>query len=286
MPTGISIHIGLNKVDPTKYGGWDGQLFGCENDARDMSDIARQRKFSTRVLLTRQATSVAVLSAMRSAARRLKSGDILLLSYSGHGGRVTDVNGDETDGKDETWVLYDRQVIDDELYAEYARFREGVRIFVLSDSCHSGTVLRALYDELGPIEYRHNLRSSPTVRTKAMPREVQFRDDRSRAVLYRKKQEEAGAAETQELRASAILISGCQDHQLSSDGDRNGLFTETLLRVWNGGRFQGGYRKFHREIVSQMPPSQQPNLYIIGKKKREFELQAPFTIAMAKAAAR
>ena len=39
-------------------------------------------------------------------------------------------------------------------------------------------------------------------------------------------------------RASVILISGCQDNQLSLDGDRNGLFTQTLLGVWDDGKWK------------------------------------------------
>ena len=35
MAKGISLNIGLNSVDPNHYGGWDGQLAGCENDAND-----------------------------------------------------------------------------------------------------------------------------------------------------------------------------------------------------------------------------------------------------------
>ena len=45
MTKGISLNIGLNSVDPKHYGGWDGQLAGCENDANDMADIARYCKF-------------------------------------------------------------------------------------------------------------------------------------------------------------------------------------------------------------------------------------------------
>ncbi|MDP9071378.1 MAG: caspase family protein, partial [Actinomycetota bacterium] len=33
---GMSLHIGLNRVDPDGYNGWSGDLAGCENDARDM----------------------------------------------------------------------------------------------------------------------------------------------------------------------------------------------------------------------------------------------------------
>ena len=40
MAKGISLNIGLNSVDPNHYGGWNGQLAGCENDANDMASIA------------------------------------------------------------------------------------------------------------------------------------------------------------------------------------------------------------------------------------------------------
>ncbi len=143
MATGISIHIGLNRVDPGHYQGWDGKLKGCENDARAMEAIASKQKFATSLLLNEQATAEAVQAAIAGAAGQLKSGDILLLTYSGHGGQVPDPTEEEEDHLDETWVLYDRQLIDDELYALWGQFETDVRIFMLSDSCHSGSVAKA-----------------------------------------------------------------------------------------------------------------------------------------------
>ncbi len=68
-----------------------------------------------------------------------RQGDIYFLTYSGHGGQVPDTNGEgESDSSDETWLAYDRQIVDDELYELWAKFKPGVRIVVLSDSCHSG----------------------------------------------------------------------------------------------------------------------------------------------------
>ena len=60
---------------------------------------------------------------MRGAAKALKPGDLFFLTYSGHGGQVPDVTGDEDDKQDETWCLYDGQLIDDELYFELSRVR-------------------------------------------------------------------------------------------------------------------------------------------------------------------
>ena len=142
MPIGASLHIGLNAVDPKQYSGWDGQLTACEFDANDMQALAKTQGF-TKVTkrLTKRATRSRVLADIKAAAAKLKRNDIFFLTYSGHGGQVPNTGNDfEPDGYDETWCLYDGELIDDELYAALKQFVRGVRIFVLSDSCHSGTV--------------------------------------------------------------------------------------------------------------------------------------------------
>ena len=103
--------------------------------------LAKKQKFSSiTLLLTRAATAQAVSDAILGAAKALKSGDLFFLTYSGHGGQVDDTNSEEKDRMDETWVCYDRQLIDDQLYELWGKFKASVRILVLSDSCHSGTV--------------------------------------------------------------------------------------------------------------------------------------------------
>src|SRR5262249_25376784 len=140
--TGLSLHIGLNRVDSAAYGFTVPELAGCINDANDMQDIARSKGFLTRQLLDGDATSAAVVSSIEQAAERLKAGDIFLISYSGHGSQIPDPS--EPDQKSETWVLWNRQLIDDELFALWGQFRAGVRILLISDSCHSGTVARLI----------------------------------------------------------------------------------------------------------------------------------------------
>src|SRR4051812_2499849 len=117
MPKGISINIGLNSVDAAEYNGWGGKLNACEADALSMAALAKKAGFETKVILTEEATSANVTAAISDASKQLGSDDILFLTYSGHGGQLPDTNGEETDGKDETWVLYDRQLVDDELYS-------------------------------------------------------------------------------------------------------------------------------------------------------------------------
>src|ERR1051325_4420860 len=214
MSQGISVHIGLNRVDPAQYEGWDGQLAACEADARDMLALAKKKKFkSSTILLTKAATADAVSGAIRGATKKLKSGDLFFLTYSGHGGQVDDTNHDEKDRMDETWVCYDRQFIDDELYELWGKFKSGVRIVVLSDSCHSGTVLRAVpaFMSGGP-------------RVRAMPTFVARAVQKAHAKLYRDIQKRHPAAEKTKVKASVLLISGCMDNQFSRDGDENGVF--------------------------------------------------------------
>ena len=105
MAQGLSIHFGLNSVDPNHYNGWSGKLQACEADAKDMARIAGERDFESTTILTRDATASKVTSAISDAAGKLEEGDILFLTYSGHGGQVPDTNGDEQDRRDETWVL-------------------------------------------------------------------------------------------------------------------------------------------------------------------------------------
>jgi hypothetical protein len=278
MAKGLALTIGLNTVDPKHYEGWSGKLNACEADARDMGDVARARKFTVRALLTRRATRGAVLGGIAKAAKVLRAGDIFLLSYSGHGGQVPDRNDDEPDSQDETWCLYDGELIDDELFAALGRFARGVRVLALSDSCHSGSVTKAMfYSARGAGPSTGAAAGTPAVRYRAMPREVALRTYRAHRAMYDKLQKSVKPNAENAVRASVILISGCQDNQLSQDGDFNGLFTANLLRVWKEGQFKGSYRAFHRAIGRAMPPDQTPNFFTTGAPNRAFEGQGPFT---------
>ena len=266
---GLSLHLGLNGVDPVHYQGWDGALSACEMDAKDMKALATSKGFAPTMLLTKQVTSAVVIAAITDAAKKLGTGDIFFITYSGHGGQVPDTNHDEdsNDRKDETWVLYDRQLVDDELYALWSKFKPGVRITVLSDSCHSGTVTR----ELPPI-----LGGGPA--GKALPPVVASKTYKANKALYNSIQQNTPAGESIKVKASVVLISGCQDNQTSLDGTRNGLFTQNLRKVWANGKFTGGYKLFRDKIAVRMPPSQTPNYYTAGSTNAPFEGQSPFTV--------
>lgn len=298
MAKGISLHVGLNAVDPACYAGWAGPLVACEADAQDMRLIGESRGFETNILLTSSATRAAVTGAISRAAGALRAGDIFLMSVSSHGGQVPDQNGDEPDGLDETWCLYDGQLIDDELYYALEDFEEGVRVVVVSDSCHSGsvvrtTVMQALY---GDIPGQQSLFASrvaeaqgsdvesvavpSTPLPRVMPPDVTSRVYLANKAFYdktgsRKELRKARSA----VRASVILMSGCQDNQLSMDGPFNGAFTGALKRIWNGGKYASGYDRFIADIRTSLnDPTQSPGIMRIGADDLAFNAQQPFKI--------
>ena len=278
MAKGRALSIGLNAVDPRHYQGWSGELNACEADAQDMVEIAKSKKFSVKILLTKSVTRAKVTGEILRGAKALTKGDIFMLTYSGHGGQVPDLYSDEPDAQDETWCLYDGELVDDELYGHLGKFAQGVRILIFSDSCHSGTVVKMAYYQ-GTTAARSSGLGAQAIRYRFMPPDVALRTYRANKSFYDKilrdkKIKVAGEA----VKASVLLISGCQDNQLSADGDFNGLFTSQLLRVWNNGAFNGDYRKFHREILRRMPPDQTPNFFRVGSIDKQFEAQTPFAI--------
>jgi metacaspase-1 len=276
MAKGISIHIGINNVDSTHYADengqpWDGALVACEFDAKDMQKLAKSKKFEAQLLLTQQATAANVSAAITHAASKLQSGDMFLLSYSGHGGQVDDKNNEENDGKDETWVLYDRELLDDELYVLWSQFKKGVRILVLSDSCHSGTVTKAI--QMNMLAKA----TGETFRFRGMPPEAARKTYQKNKKLYDGLQAANPKGDKVKVNARVLLFSGCQDQQFSQDGDRNGLFTENLKKALKKGAAKN-YKALHKQIATAMPPWQVPNYFATGAANPTFEAQKPFVI--------
>lgn len=266
MAKGLTLNIGVNFIDAKHYGS-DGVLNGCVNDAKAMHNLALGQGFKGHMLINENATRENVIRAINQAAADLQAGDIFFISYSGHGGRIPDTNRDEEDGMDETWCLYDAQLLDDELNVFWSRFKSSVRVLVISDSCHSGTI------------------------TKPGEPEISYTQQTPRFLPLKQLQETWKAHETfyaelirdlprsaPEIKASVRLLSGCQDNQYSYDGEQNGAFTTQLLQVWAGGRFQGNYQKFHKNILMRMPAIQSPNHSVVGKNDPQFDQQTPFQI--------
>ena len=268
MTKGLSLHIGMNVVDPGHYGS-SLPLTGAVPDARAMQKLAAGLGYQTTTLLDDEGTTGNVVRKVVDAAGSLGSGDIFMLTYAGHGSQVFDRTGDETDGFDETWCLYDRMLLDDEIFRLLSYFEAGVRVLLVSDSCHAGTVARkALSTEL----------VSAATGFRGLAREAAAEIAEKFDSTYTTAKLMSLRSEAAQPRASIELLAACQDNQLAQDWGTNGFFTINLLNVWDKGKFTGTHPQFFRQIRDQMPPTQTPNRMSLGPAHTKFQTGKPFEI--------
>ena len=110
-----------------------------------------------------QATYDAILSAFKDLESKLNIDDVVYIHFSGHGQRITDLDGDEFDKFDEAWIPYDalqegtynyngeKHLTDDKLNKLLKGLRSKVggkgKIVVVTDACHSGSSTRYLTEK-------------------------------------------------------------------------------------------------------------------------------------------
>jgi caspase domain-containing protein len=132
-----------------------GQLSGCVSDVQVMRQVLTESfSFPTEhvtVVTDDQATREGILAAMNGLLERVGNDDVVVFHYSGHGSQMTDVEGDEPDGLDETIVPYDsgrephenRDIKDDEIYLWIQKLTmKTSNLTLIFDCCHSGNIVR------------------------------------------------------------------------------------------------------------------------------------------------
>lgn len=273
MAKAHALLIGLNAVNPDHYNGWEGLLRVAEADVKSMRELAFEAGFgSINTLTGSDATRENVLDKLQHLSEDAQSGDLVLVFYSGHGGQVGDENEDELDFYDETWCLYNGQLLDDELWLAWSRFKAGVRIFLVSDSCHSGTVARPnnpeeLAKEATAIEQG----------AKCFPVKKAMEVYKSNLVYYESIGRPLPVIDPESIKANVLSLSACLDKEYAYQGLFNSIFTEKLLKVWNKGQFEGNYQSFFEQIKQQTGTRQTPLLGDYGTKDLAFAQSKPFS---------
>jgi hypothetical protein len=144
------------------YAALDADLTGIDVDMEMMTEVAINLGFADdeiKVLYDADATLENIERAMTTWVRDgVRTGDTVLIYFSGHGSRVPDTNGDEEDGADEVYLPHDAYVrrnhrpgepqfgnivIDDE-FATWLAAIPSRNVIVFFDSCHSGSATRSV----------------------------------------------------------------------------------------------------------------------------------------------
>jgi hypothetical protein len=246
--------IGINN-----YPGTGSDLSGCVNDANDWTAVLQRRGFVTSKMFDRQANGKNIRAAIASTIGKAKNGDLVVIQYSGHGSYVPDEDGDEPDGTDECICPYDINskgpITDDDLFDLYSSKNQGVKLVVISDSCHSGTVAR-----FAPIT------TPPTIKGRSAPqRKVRFLPPAT--FLSARKVARLGIRggirrSNPPGRYAALLMAGCQDTEYSYDayfqGRPNGAFSFVAIRALAKLPQSATYTTWHKAIRKALPSQQYP----------------------------
>lgn len=266
MPKGISLHIGLNKIDSKHYG-TEGLLKGAVFDAKYMKTTAVESSFSRIQLCCTPETTTrkTIIGAIELAGKELIDGDTFLVTYSGHGGRLPNLNGDiESNDEDQTWCLYDGQLIDDELKALWKCFAKGVRIIIVSDSCFAGSI---------------NKWNGSLLQKNLLSRKKVFDDEVLLNIYQKHKAFYDGILMKQnipdkDIVAGILLISSCRDTEVSIDGDLNGAFTASFKKAFR----EGPYDNYHQLMKAVKITGQTPTIKNDGNPAYNFDSKRPFKI--------
>lgn len=202
--TKYALLIGIN------YKGTGSELNGCINDVLNMKmHLIRDRNVLEEniTILTEESGrnyQPKGMTIIHEIAKLVTKSDAteLWFHYSGHGSYITDTNGDEKDGRDETIVPLDYEtsgmITDDMLHTYIKNIPAQVRLYCIFDCCHSGTIIDLRYMYKGA-----NINSVENINSR--------------------------------ITSKVLMISGCMDKQTSADayisGRYAGAMTTSYLSV-------------------------------------------------------
>lgn len=152
--TALLIGIGNYNTATT---GWS--VIHGNNDVRLLETKLKSKGFSISILIDNDATKSKIKNALTELAATTSPGDVVYIHFSGHGQLIQDLNHDEKEAFDQSFVCYDacfspnykvagkdyqgqNHYIDDELFPCLNEIKKKVgkkgHVTVIFDSCYSG----------------------------------------------------------------------------------------------------------------------------------------------------
>lgn len=230
-----AICIGIND-----YGG-SANLNGCINDAMGWLDVLTRFGFDVSVILDREAKKQVILEKLENMIGASSYGDVIVMTYSGHGTQVPDQNGDEPDYYDEALYVSDGVLLDDSLRSVLNKVPDGVAVYIILDSCFSGTSTRfaSPFSESAKPRFI-KLESTP---------EIASRSRRSKRFL-------------QEHEMKELLLTGSSDSEYSYDayfqGEYYGAMSYNAFQVIKENPFGLTWEEFYTKLRKRLPSYDYP----------------------------
>lgn len=246
-----SLIIGINDYQTQVFG----NLFGCENDADDWDLLLTALGFKNidKVIKGSEATHSLIQNQLIHLMNQLKSDDdVAVIVYSGHGGRLKDRNGDETNGGKDVYIAtWDNNILlDDEIYKIInERVNQNSKVIFIADSCYSGSIIASMTPEVLIERERELERAIEVYKSSNMLkpeiRSIQDYKQNLEAELHVNK------AMSAELKFSAPppdVMSNIIDTDNLMDINDNEVFTSRILLASSAGDTVSKERKFENKI--------------------------------------
>lgn len=202
-------------------------LRGCVNDARAWAkllvDHYEFEKENVKLMLDSEATKANIMAYLADMVGSAVDGDIIVFTNSSHGTYLYDLTHDEPDEYDEAicpYDLNDNLILDDDLSELFKNLSGGINLTVISDSCHSGSVTKALVDN-APNKRRLRFIHPDLIGNKTNP-DIRKAKPKSRMVNIDKDMDE-------------ILLSACKSTQYANEaeieGEIRGAMTHFAIKI-------------------------------------------------------
>ncbi len=221
----FALLVGINKYPnlPSRY-----QLKGCVNDVKVMEKMLLEvfdfKPENIKILLDEDATKSNILGNIENyLIKNAKKDGQVMFYYSGHGSRITDLNGDEADGWDESMVTHDsrdpagkvKDILDDELEPLLGRLAAACdNVTLIMDCCNSGSGFRG---------------EDPSLEM-ALPRlapDVELGQPGTQSAS----KPNDGPSGFLPPNPNYVLISACKDKEYAYERNGNGALTKALNEV-------------------------------------------------------
>lgn len=200
--------------DGASSGGWAGILQGCVPDARDLAIALSRIGYDARAVLsgwnvggpqmpwvmTGDATRLAWQAMHQDLRAKVKGGDSVVISNSGHGYQYDSPGLLQGEGM----CFYDGMFRDIEMHELMKGWPAGVAVTYIIDTCYSGGADRhwgKWQPRVMPIEFK------PAGRI------------------------ERGEMKSSDIAAQIVWFAAAQKNQTAADGPHNGAYTGALLSV-------------------------------------------------------